>query len=305
MFPPYRVALLTLLMSALAVSQGVNTDEEREPSHRYTGTPLVLPVDCADEDATGFSATCPTGQPCEIGIELSAVTSVRERVFLAGEFHNGTQSLASFLLLSEDGGQSWDEVHERMPGVVLNRLYFHDETTGWATGHALTFPPKDPFFMLTTDGGKHWRRRDIYPTPEIGVIQEFWFNDDKSGGLLIDRVQGAEAGRRFERYETMTGAASWMIREVSATPIRVRNVIPADPDPNWRLRNDSDRGAWQVEQHQPGGWAAVAEFSSTVATCQPQTMLAAEPEPATEPREGEAEVAPGGVLVIRRDEIDR
>jgi len=300
MFPACQLTLLALLGTALAFPQGTGADEAEEPSMRYTGTPLVLPFDCASDEVADYGLRCAPDEPCEISIELNSVTSARENVFLVGEFDDGSRALASFVLRSADGGRSWDEVHERMPGVSLDHLYFYDDSAGWATGHGLSVPPSDPFFLLTTDGGKHWRRRDVYSKPEVGVIEEFWFDDERSGGLLIDRVQGADAGRRFERYETMTGGASWMIREVSETPIRVRNVVPVGPDPAWRLTNDEERGAWQVEQRQPGGWAAVAEFSAMVAVCQSPPQMASEPESNPPPNEGEPPAATSGVLVIQR-----
>lgn len=299
-----------LLTAAVVFAQATISDDIEEPSMRYTGTPLVLPFDCASDEVANYPLSCAAGDSCEISIELNSVTSVREKVFVVGEFHDGSRTLASFVLRSTDGGRGWDEVHDRMPGVSLSRLYFHDERNGWATGQELSIPPRDPFFLLTTDGGENWRRRDIYPEPEVGVIEEYWFDDAMSGGLLIDRMQAADAGRRYERYETMTGGASWMIREASPTPIRVRNVLPVGPDTGWRLTNDADRGAWQVEQRQPGGWATVAEFSTMVAICRVPMTVASEPEPAAQPQpasqaeEGEPDTAPGGVLVIRRPEYD-
>jgi hypothetical protein len=100
----------------------------------------------------------------------------------------------------------------------------------------------------------------------------------------------------------MTGGSNWMIREVSSTPIRVRNVMPAAADPNWRVTPDKETGAWRVEQRQPGGWATVSEFLIQAAMCQPEESLAAAPEPAPNPEEPKAEdampAAPGGVFVI-------
>jgi len=308
MHPVFRLALFTLLAAALAFSQRAVVEDEQEANLRYTGSPLLLPFDCSDDLSAQFTVNCTTDRPCEIFIGFTAITAEREKVFVAGDFHDGSQTLASFLLRSDDGGRSWQEAHDRMRGVILDRLYFHDESTGWATGHALSVPPQDPFFLLTTDGGAHWRRRDIFSRSEIGLIAEFWFSDEHSGGLLIDRVHGEEAGRRYERYETMTGGASWMIREVSSAPIRVRNVVPAGPDTDWRVTTDTDRGSWHVEQRQPGGWATVAEFRIEVAQCRPLPAVASEPEPplpsesVSTPEEGELPTAPGGVFVIRREE---
>ncbi len=62
--------------------------------------------------------------------------------FLCGGLHEG------FIIKTEDGGQSWQEIpynDERRP----TRIHFVDEQTGWVVG-------KDGLVLSTTDGGNTW-----------------------------------------------------------------------------------------------------------------------------------------------------
>ncbi len=297
------IAVLLLTPPGLP-AQSANGDEEDASLLRYRGEPLRLPFQCTAAEIADFGMTCTTRAPCPVYLDLTAVEAVNERVFVAGNFHDGSNTLFSILLASEDGGQSWKEVHERLRGVGLDLIHFHDDDNGWVTGHVLALPPRDPFFLITSDGGQHWRRRDIFSQSGIGLIDQFWFDDERSGGLLIDRVRAGDAGRRYERYETMTGGADWMIREVSAQPIRLRNIFPATPSADWRLTPDDRSGAWKVEQRQPGGWAPVSEFLIETGLCTPAPALADVADPTPEPGEpapaaaGDLPVAPEGVFVI-------
>ena len=46
-------------------------------------------------------------------------------------------------------------------GAAIDRIQFFDAETGWAAGEQLEPLPQDPFLLLTTDGGKSWRRRPM------------------------------------------------------------------------------------------------------------------------------------------------
>jgi hypothetical protein len=184
-------------------------------------------------------------------------------------------------------------------GAGLDLIYFRGAESGWISGQVLTVPPRDPFFLLTTDGGAHWRRRNIFDDQRISLVQEFWFDDAKTGGLVIDRVHSSETGGRYERYETMTGGADWMIREVSPAPIRPRAARTAMPDSAWRVREDAKTQSWQVEQRVGAGWKLVAAFALEAAVCVPKEEELSKPEPSEEKTlPQELPTAPGGVFQI-------
>ncbi len=291
---------------ALSVAAGAVSAEDppaaETPVLRWTGEPLRLPYECTPEDLSLFEAPCTAEAPCPVFLQLVSARGVGEKIFLAGNLHNRAVTMHSVLLCSDDGGQTWREVHPRIRGAGLDLIYFHDAKTGWIAGHVLSVPPRDPFFLLTTDGGLHWRRRDVFDEPRIGVIEEFGFEDARNGALVIDRVRTSETGARYERYETMTGGADWSIREVSSTPIRLRGVTPAGPDPNWRVSEHAATGAWRLEHRRADEWTGIASFQVEVAACGPPAPEPT-PEPAPEPEHAEPvpqelPTAPGGVFQL-------
>jgi hypothetical protein len=235
------------------------------------------------------------------------VAFVKGKLIAVGNLHSEGVTMFTVLLQSEDGGLTWTEPAERVLRGGLDRVYFHNDEHGWASGHILDGEPRDPFFLLTTDGGKFWRRRDILSSGQTAEIQRFWFDSDRSGGLLIDRQRDSEAGARYARYETMTGAESWMIREVSTKPIRPRRRV-RPPESDWRVIADGGAGAWQVQKRDTAGWVSVAEFQIEPGVCVAVEEVIAEapprPRPESEPEvaepldPSELPVAPGGVFVI-------
>lgn len=290
-----------LLASAPAFAQDQASEGPERPLLRYAGEPIPIPFQCTGDDLQSFEMVCSARVPCPVYLQLAAVEPVGAKLIVAGNLHNTTSTMYSILLISEDGGQTWFEAHERLRDAALDRAHFHDSDTGWVAGHVLGAPPRDPFFLLTTDGGKYWRRRAVFGNGGTGVIEKFWFNDEQSGGLLIDRIRTGEAGGRYERYETMTGGANWMIREVKTEPIRVRNITPASPHPDWRLFADGETGAWQIQQRQSTEWATVAAFTIQVGQCVPEQEAPPAPpaETVAEPAQPvEQPVAPGGVFRI-------
>ncbi len=303
----HGIAIALLMAGGAAGAQGPAAGAEQAAVLRWTGEPLRLPFACSPDDWAMFETPCTVTEPCPVYLQLAAVRGVEDKIFLAGNLHNRATTMYSILLASEDGGASWTEVHPRIRGAGLDQIYFHDAKTGWVSGHILTVPPRDPFFLLTTDGGKHWRRRGIFGETRIGVIEEFSFDDARSGTVLIDRVRASETGARWERYETMTGGADWMIREVSASPIPMKVRKPVEPDPNWRLAEEAAGGAWRIERRRGEEWIVVSTFQVEVGACAPPPVEVAEEEQeeVAEPEEPETArpveelpTAPGGVFQI-------
>ena len=289
--------MLTLLVSLPAQAQQ-SASEAPEKQILIDNSALTpIPFQCSNTDLKSFAKPCTSDAPCSVYLHLSAVEPVDTKLIVTGYLYCETTKLYSILLLSEDGGQSWSEPHDRIPGAELELAHFHDLETGWIAGHIAGPPPRDPFFLLTTDGGKYWRHRAVNRDASTGVINRFWFDDENDGGLLIDRVQTDDAAQQYERYETMTGGESWDIREVSSKLIPLRNVIPVSQHPDWRLIEDKDTLTWLVEHHQPNNWVTVATFPIEIGLCIQQEKPSPKTEPAnTQP--GELPTAPGGVFEI-------
>ena len=291
--------LIMLALLVLLPAQAQQPISEAPDKQILDGTSELIPItfQCSNTDLKSFADSCTSDAPCPVYLHLSAVEAVDSKLIVTGYLYCETATLYSILLLSEDRGQSWSEPHDRIQGAELELVHFHDFETGWIAGHIAGSPPRDPFFLLTTDGGKYWRHRDVNRGASIGIINRFWFDDENNGGLIIDRVQTDDAARKYERYETMTGGESWDIREVSPKLIPLRNVIPVSQHTDWRLIEDKDTLTWFVEHRQPDNWVTVATFPIEIGQCFHQKKASPETEPAkTQP--GELPTAPGGVFEI-------
>ena len=264
----------------------------------YAGAPIRLPFACANEELAALGLVCSASSPCPIYLELTTAAEVEGTIFIGGNLHSSSRTLYSVLLASDDGGMTWTERHERIRWAGLDRIVFHNGSYGWALGHVLDGRPRNPFFLLTTDGGRFWRQRRITSEEGIGSVEKFWFDSERSGVVLLDRLYPSETGGRYERYETMTGAESWMIREVSADPIRVREPLTVVEAPAVKLRADSERGAWVVERQEGGGGLIAAEFLIEAGACAAEEPELAELPEQPAPPAGGQPLAPGGVFVI-------
>jgi photosystem II stability/assembly factor-like uncharacterized protein len=175
----------------------------------------------------------------------------------------------STLLLSEDGGRTWTEPAERLRSAALDRVQFLDENTAWAAGELLQPLPQDPFLLLTTDGGKSWRRRTIFSESaenRYGIIQQFHFTARDSGSLIVDRGTGAD-GDRYELYESPNGGESWSFKQSSTKPLTLRRPPPVSTE--WRLRVDSRTQSYRIERRSGERWSDIAAFSVKVGVCKP------------------------------------
>ncbi len=236
----------------------------------YSGKPIAAPFQCTFDDIQWAGLSCTDEDPCPIYLELSVVESLGSKIFVAGNIHAPAITLYSVLLGSEDGGQTWREVHERIRGAGLDRIQFFDGETGWASGETLSPLPQDPFMLVTSDGGKTWRLRPIFSEgreSRYGMVQQFVFSSKTSGSLTVDRGQGAD-GDRYELYESPDGGDSWSIRQTSNKPIQLRRA-PSPGSPEWRLRSDRVSQSFHVEHRQGERWSNVAAFAVKLSSCKP------------------------------------
>ena len=230
-----------------------------------TGKPITLPFPCTDDDVQWAGLTCTLTEPCPAYLEISAVEGVGERIFAAGNIHSEAITLFSLLLASEDGGRTWREAHERLRGSGLDHIQFADAGNGWIGGEELFPLTRNPFFLVTADGGRSWRTRSVFDEPRGGSIQQFQFDTAKNGALVVDRGPGA-AKERYELYESRDGGASWSLQEESATPPDLKPV----PEPSvWRARVDGGTRSFQIERRAAERWSPVAAFAVQVGSCKP------------------------------------
>ena len=250
------------------------------PPLEYSGKPIQLPLACGDEDIRAAGLTCTEDDPCPVYLELNNIDAAGTRIVAAGNLHTDNVTLFSVLLQSDDSGHTWREPNDRIRGAALEQIQFLESANGWVAGH-LVFPlAREPFLLVTEDGGKTWKQRDIFgesAEDRLGSVQQFSFASKDGGSLIIDRGKGNDD--RYELYESPDSGQSWTIKETSAKPLRLKRP-PLPPASDLRLRAAASSKSYQIERRQPSGqWSPLGAFAVRAGVCQPDA-----PKPADDPK---------------------
>lgn len=228
-----------------------------------TGKPMHIAFECSEADTQSSGLNCSEEEPCPVYLEVANIEAVGNKLFLPGNLHTSTTTISSILLVTEDAGKTWIEPHPRIRSAGLDQIQFIDFQNGWISGANLQNAPRDPFLLLTTDGGKTWRQRPIYEDSRLGVIERFWFDTPQDGVMLVDARLEANV---HELYETRAGGESWSLRQASADPIRLPKTRERGPS-GWRIRADAATSSYVVEKSEGERWQKVASFLVRVGTC--------------------------------------
>jgi len=223
------------------------------------GKPMRLAYECTAEDARAVGLACSEDDPCPVYLEIANVDAAGNKIFLSGNLHTPTATLYSVLLESEDAGTSWVEPHPRARSSGLDQIQFIDFQNGWISGANLQGAPRDPFLLITTDGGKTWQNRPIFDESRVASIERFSFDSPQHGTLLIDAR--LDNGKR-ELYETRNGGESWTIQPNAAEPVHSK-----EKQSGWRVRPDAATHSYVIEKSENNRWQKVASFLVSVATC--------------------------------------
>lgn len=244
----------------------------------YEGKPLRVPVSCSEEDIQGLGLSCSAESPCPVYLELSGLEVLAGRMILAGNIHTGAATLSSIVLASGDGGKTWTESHPRIRQAALDQMQFFDLANGWIGGQVIAALPRDPFFLVTNDGGKTWRQRPVFGDSHLGSIEKFHFTSATEGRVLVDRAQSGEGGR-YALLESKTGGDSWGILQITTqAPANLRFDRTASAA--WRLHASGVTKAYQIEKREGQRWTPVAAFQVEAGLCSPaELQLTPPPEP--------------------------
>ncbi|HUX03044.1 MAG: hypothetical protein WBD63_01190 [Phycisphaerae bacterium] len=197
-------------------------------------------------------------------------------VFVAGDYGNGAGSFRSVLLVSRDGGRSWQETGPAFGVSAIRDLRTLGRRHVWAiatfTGEGCCTPE---VLLRSTDAGRTWA------TTDLGAIQQdqplFWVErfvlDDASYGLLT--ITGSMG--RTRTYATKDGGRTWRLlwsvpsgsngdvevspqvvpASVKRTPLWTRVDDAYDKISGW-LRVRPAENAWVVEacpaEDETGEW---------------------------------------------------
>lgn len=227
------------------------------------GKPMRVLYECTGADTQAAGLACSEDDPCPVYLELSNVEAAAAKIFVTGNLHTPTATLYSILLGSDDSGNTWTEPYPRMRASGLDQIQFVDFQNGWISGANLQGAPRDPFLLITTDGGKTWRERPLFEETRVAAIESFWFETSSTGTLLVDaRLDNG----KHELYETRTGGESWAIQQTSAKPIRSVKDRPAGA-PGWRVRTDAATHSYVIEKSENNRWQKIASFLVNIASC--------------------------------------
>jgi hypothetical protein len=238
--------------------------------------PVPISFSCSNEDIDALGLSCSIEEPCPVFLELTAVESAGARLFVAGNFHTERITLYSVLLSSEDGGKTWTEPHHRIRAAALDQIQFVDFQHGFISGGILGSLPRDPFFLVTTDGGKSFRDRPVFDEGRIGAIGSFFFETKDNGSMIFDRTKRPEDGNRYELHDSMTAADTWMPRQMSSRPLTLKRAQLTAEQRGWRIREDSRTKTIRLEQ-KTDKWIPVAVFPIQAGECRPP-----DPKPSTQ-----------------------
>lgn len=239
-----------------------------------SGKPIRVAYECIPAELQAAGLSCSEDNPCPVYLELANIEAVGNKIFLTGNVHTSDTTLSSILLASEDGGGTWAEPHERIRSSGLDQIQFFDYQNGWISGANLQGAPRDPFLLITTDGGKTWRDRPLFEESRVAAIEGFWFDTPEHGLLLVDATLD---NAKRELYETRTGGESWAIRQASASPSFFARGQPGEPkffvrsptgEPGWRLQPEAATHSYAIERSEGGGhWHKAASFLVSIAAC--------------------------------------
>src|SRR6185437_835790 len=147
--------------------------------------PVHIDFQCTNDDIDYFGLPGTEEAPCPVYLELSSFASSGVKLFLAGDFHTPDVTLASILLMSPDEGKTWTEPYKRIRSASLGDILFVNLEKGWVSGETVQSLPRDPFFLITVDGGNTWQQQPVFDEDRVGSITQFWFDSPNSGSLVV------------------------------------------------------------------------------------------------------------------------
>jgi len=226
---------------------------------------MRVAYECTEADADAFGLTCTTEDPCPVFLELTAAGSAGGRILATGNLHMKTITLYGVLLASDDDGVTWTEPQARIRSAALEQIEFLNPQNGWITGVAVDPLARNPFVLVTGDGGRTWQQKPVLEDTKYATIGQLHFDSVSHGELVLDVPQ--PKGIRQELYETQTGGESWELKQVNNAPIQLKNVRSVAQS-GLRLRADAATGAYIMERGSGTAWKRVASFAVHIADCQ-------------------------------------
>jgi photosystem II stability/assembly factor-like uncharacterized protein len=243
--------------------------------------PFRVSYGCAEAELQNAGLLCTEDEPCPIFFEINAIASVGKKIVLAGDIHATAATLASVLLTSDNGGAAWKEPVPRIPGASLDQLQVVTPDRAWAAGETQFPLLRDPFFVLTTDAGDTWRKRNLSEEGDPGSILTFGFDSPQHGELIVDGGKSAPGGR-YLYYESETGAESWTIRSTTDALPKLKHMPSPADNTDLRVRPAEGGKNYEIERRLAGNWQPIASLAIEIASCKLKPTEQKEPPPVTD-----------------------
>ena len=275
-----------LFLAPILVSAGLclsaQTPAPQPTAPKPADGPIQITAPCTEDDIQSLGMSCSVEEPCKIYLELSSLDSVGNRLILAGNLHTSDVTLSSILLVSEDGGKAWIEPHGRIKSAALDAMQFHDLQHGWINGQLVQSFPKDPFFLVTRDGGKSWRNIPVYNESRAGAVDKFFFDNKDNGSMVVDRIQSGDTGR-WGLYDTRTGGDSWELKQITQRKPELKKNISRSSE--WRLTPVEKTKTYRVEHKVGAKWELVSMFKIDSGECKVAERALTPPPSETDEKE--------------------
>ena len=228
---------------------------------------MQVPFTCNESELQFAGALCTPEEPCPVYLELSTVAINGGKLFAGGNLHTESATLGSILLLSDDAGATWKEPTPRIEGSAFDQIQFLDSRHGWIAGETQNPLPRDPFVMITTDGGASWHQQKIAEDGTPGAIVRVSFDSPEHGMAIVDAGRAAEGGR-YQLYESETGGTSWTLRsKTDQMPKQSAAHDSADARIDVRIRAAKDGKTIAIERRVGNDWQAEASMLIEAARC--------------------------------------
>ncbi len=214
----------------------------------WGGVALTIDSNVVDSDLVMITGTL-TADPLPFGTHASSrfipgTPQIRDMDLISPQA--GWILLANSLLLTVDGGTSWEDITPRIGDAMILDILFSDTKTGWLA--TVTGDSNDPGGLAiyhTTDGGLNWDVRSLpVSVTEIADV-ELEFIDEQTGWALV-KVKTSSSFSVGRLYATRDGGNSWVER----TAPMGEPVIFVDPDRGWMVGGPAGN---QIYTTQDGG----------------------------------------------------
>jgi photosystem II stability/assembly factor-like uncharacterized protein len=130
--------------------------------------------------------------------------------------------LRQYIMLSEDGGVSWESMQLNASGITRNDdlygAFFLNENKGWLVGRE---DQGYAMILRTNDGGNSWEKFVVEEAVNFGSV---WFVDNNEGYATVNSYDSGDFAKN-KLFHTQDGGETWEPVAVSQTIVPMKKVF--------------------------------------------------------------------------------